>query len=178
MIVIRFAGFDRHEMARSFAVAARALSWHCLPVPRKEGQLNRPLLLRIAAALSLITSVGHTIGTFMPVPVEQAQMHATIATMKATMVPMPVGTARSYIEILDGNNICTSLFLVLCAALLFSVARAGKERVVDRVIALTALALAGISIISFRYFFPVPAVFTGLAAVLALLACARDASPA
>ncbi len=55
--------------------------------------MSRPLLLRIAAALSLITAVGHTIGTFMPVPPEQAQMHATIATMKATLVPMPVGSA-------------------------------------------------------------------------------------
>lgn len=143
----------------------------------EENQVNRSALLRLAAVLSLFTCVGHTIGTFMPVPAEQAQMHATIATMKATLVPMPVGTARSYMEILDGNNICTSLCLALCAALLFCVARAGKERVVDRVIALAASALAGISIISFRYFFPVPALFTGLAAVLALLARARDARP-
>jgi hypothetical protein len=140
--------------------------------------LSRPLLLRIAAALSLITCVGHTVGTFMPVPAEQAQMHATIATMKATMVPMPVGAARSYMEILDGNNICTSLFLALCAALLLVVARAGKEREVDRVIAFVAVALAGVSIVSLRYFFPVPALFTGLAAVLALLARGRAASTA
>ncbi len=138
--------------------------------------MSRPLLLRIAAALSLITAVGHTIGTFMPVPPEQAQMHATIATMKATLVPMPVGSARNYMEILDGNNICTALFLFLCSALLFSLASARKEQAVDRVVALTASALAGISVISFRYFFPVPAVFTGLAAVSALLARARDAS--
>jgi hypothetical protein len=114
----------------------------------------------------------------MPIPAEQVQMHATVATMKATMVPMPVGSARSYMDILDGNNICTSLCLLQCAAVLFSVARAGKEPVSDRVITLTALALAGISMISFRYFFPVPAVFTGLAAALALLARARPASPA
>jgi hypothetical protein len=140
-------------------------------------RLSRPLLLRSAAVLSLLTCVGHTIGTFMPVPAEQTQMHATIATMKATMVPMPIGSARSYMEILDGNNICTSVLLALCAALLFSVARAEKERVVDRVIALAALALAGTSLLSFRYFFPVPGVFTGLAAVLSLLARARGASP-
>lgn len=76
-------------------------------------------------------------------------MHSTIATMKATLVPMPVGAARSNMEILDGNNISTSLFLLLCAGLLLGVASAAKERVVDRIIALTALALAGISLISF-----------------------------
>jgi hypothetical protein len=43
----------------------------------------------------------------------------------------------------------------------------------NSVIALTALALAGVSAISFRYFFPVPGVLTGVAAVLALLAVRR-----
>ena len=105
-------------------------------------------------------------------------MHATIATMKATMIPMPIGSARSYIDILDGNNICTSVGLLLCAALLASVSSAAKARVVDRVIMVTALALAGVSLISLRYFFPVPALFTGLAAGLALFARTRDAQAA
>jgi hypothetical protein len=139
--------------------------------------VTRSALLRIAAVFSLITCVGHTIGTFMPVPPEQAQMQATIATMKATLVPMPVGSARSYMEILDGNNLCTSLLLLFCAAVLFAVSRAARERVVNRVITLTALALAGVSALSFRYFFPVPGVFTGLAALLALLALSRQSSP-
>lgn len=139
--------------------------------------MTRPSLLRIAAAFSWLTAAGHTIGTFMPVPPEQAQMHATIATMKATLVPMPVGAARSYMQILDGNNLCTSLFLLLCGALLLAVARAAKTQVVDRVVLLTAAALAGISLLSFCYFFPVPGVLTALAAVLALLALGK-VSPA
>lgn len=140
--------------------------------------MSRALLLRIAAILSLITCVGHTIGTFMPVPAEQTQMHTTIATMKATLVPMPVGAARNYMELLDGNNICTSLLLLLCGALLLSVARAANQPVVNRVVTLTALALVGISILSFRYFFPVPGVFTGLAGLLALGALARSPAAA
>jgi uncharacterized membrane protein len=93
------------------------------------------------------------------------------------LVPMPVGSARSYMEILDGNNICTSLFLLLCGALLFAVSRAEGGQLANRVVTLTAVALAGISAISFRYFFPVPGVFTGVAAVLALLALRRLPSP-
>ena len=114
----------------------------------------------------------------MPVPAEQAQMHATIATMKATLVPMPVGSARSYMEILDGNNICTSLLLLLCGAMLFAVSRAARDQLANRVVLLTALALAGVAAISFRYFFPVPGVFTGVAALLALLALGRQPSAA
>jgi hypothetical protein len=134
--------------------------------------MKRSLLLRIAATLSLITAAGHTVGTFMPIPPEQTQMHATVATMKATMVPMPVGSAKSCMQILDGNNLCTSLLLVLCAALLFSIATAPREPT-DRVVLLTALALGGISALSFVYFFPVPGVFTGVAAILALVARSR-----
>lgn len=135
--------------------------------------MSRPLLLRIAASLSLLTAVGHTIATFMEVPPEQTQVLATIATMKATLVPMPVGSARSITEILDGNNLCTSLLLLLSGALLLSVASAAKEKVVDGVILLTALALVGVSVISFIYFFPVPTVFTGTAAVMAFVARLR-----
>jgi hypothetical protein len=134
-------------------------------------------LLRIAATFSLITAAGHIFGTFMPVPPEQTQMHATIAIMKATLVPMPVGAARSYMQILDGNNLCTSLLLLLCGALLFAIAGAVKAQVVDRVVLLTAAALAGVSLLSFVYFFPVPGVFTALAALLALVALGK-ASPA
>jgi hypothetical protein len=143
----------------------------------EETNVSRSALLRISAVLSLITCVGHTIGTFMPVPAEQTQMHATIATMKATLVPMPVGSARSYMEILDGNNICTSLLLLFCAAVLFAVSRAAREPVINRVVTLTALALAAVSALSFRYFFPVPGLFTGLGALLALLALGRPSSP-
>lgn len=135
--------------------------------------MSRTLLLRIAAVLSFLTAIGHTIGTFMPVPPEHEQMHSTIAIMKRTMIPMPMGSAKSYMQVLDGNNLCTTVLVLLCGALLVWIATAAKERVVDGVILLNALALAGVSIISFLYFFPAPAVFTGVAAVLALLARGR-----
>jgi len=145
---------------------------------RKDREMSRSLLLRIAAALSLITAIGHTIGTFMPVPPDQMQMHSAIGVMKATLVPMPVGPSRSYMDLLDGNNLCTSVLLLLCAALLFGVAKAGKEKTADGVIVATALALAAVSLLSFVYFFPVPGAFTGIAAALALLARARGARAA
>lgn len=135
--------------------------------------MKRPLLLRSAAALSLLTCLGHTVGTFLPVPPDQTRMLATLDAMRETMVPMPVGAARSYVEILDGNNFCTSLLLGLCATLLFVVSSAPRDRIVDRVVTVTALALLGISALSFRYFFPPPAIFTGLAALLAAASLLR-----
>ena len=136
--------------------------------------MSRALLIRIAATLSLITCLGHTVGTFMAVPPEQTAMHATIATMKATMVPMPVGAARSYMQILDGNNICTALFHFLCAVLLFAIAGLPSAPATNRVLVITALALAGFAVISAIFFFPIPTVFTAVAAVLSIIARSRS----
>ena len=134
----------------------------------------RKLTLRIAAALVLITCLGHTVGTFMEVPFEQKAMRETIEIMKSTMVPMPVGQARSYMQILDGNNICTSLFLFVSGVLLLTVSAAPSSQVVNRVIFIVSLGLVGMAIISGIYFFPVPMILSGLAAILAWVACSRD----
>jgi hypothetical protein len=136
--------------------------------------MSRILLIRIAATLALVNCLSHIVGTFMSVPPEQVAMHATIATMKGTMVPMPVGAARSYMQILDGNNLCTSLFLLVCAALLFSIASLPSGPATNRVILIAALGLAGFAIISAMYFFPIPTALTGVAAVLAIIARSRS----
>ena len=135
--------------------------------------MNRAVLVRIAATLSLVTGAGHVIGTFMAVPPGQTAMHAAIATMKATKVPMPVGAARTYMQILDGNNLCTAVLLLLAAALLFAIAGLPGAPATDRVLVVTAVALAAFAVISFLCFFPVPTVFTGVAAVLCLIARSR-----
>jgi hypothetical protein len=139
--------------------------------------MTRTLLIRIAATFSLITCLGHTAGTFMSVPPEQTAMHATIASMKATMVPMPVGPSRSYMQILDGNNISTALFLLLCAVQLFAIASTPGSPVANRVLFITALALAGFALVSALYFFPVPTAFTGVAAALCIAARSRTHPP-
>ena len=136
--------------------------------------MSRTLLIRAAATLSLVTCVSHIVGTFMAVPPEQVAMHATIATMKATLVPMPVGAARSYMQILDDNNLCTSLFLLVCAALLFSIASLPSAPATNRVILVAALGLAGFATVSARYFFPIPTVLTGIASVLAIIPRSRS----
>ena len=84
-------------MVSGVAAVGRCLALSSVPSVRTD--MKRSLLLRVAATLSLITAAGHTVGTFMPVPPEQTQMHATIATMKATMVPMPVGSPKSYADL-------------------------------------------------------------------------------
>ncbi|MFN0080866.1 MAG: LIC_13387 family protein [Prosthecobacter sp.] len=132
--------------------------------------MSRALLLRIAAILCIITCLGHTVGTFMAIPDEQVAMKETVSIMQRTMVPMPVGTSRTYMQILDGNNLCTSLLLLLLGVILFSIAPFPKTSMVDRVIGIAAVALTGFAVISAIYFFPVPVVTTALASALSLFA--------
>ena len=66
--------------------------------------MNPKLLLRAAGSLCLVTAIAHLVGTLMKIPAEQVEMLQTVETMKQTLIPMPVGPARSYMDILDGNN--------------------------------------------------------------------------
>lgn len=132
--------------------------------------MNRPLLIRIAATLALVTATGHIVGTLMPIPADQTTMLATVATMQATLVPMPLGASRTYMQILDGNNFCTTLLLLLCAAQLFAIAGAPRQPPNNRLLVITAVALGGFAIISGLYFFPVPTALTAVAAALTLRA--------
>jgi hypothetical protein len=136
--------------------------------------MNRSRLLKIAAGLVLVTCVGHLVGTFMPVPPEQIAVHAAIATMKATQIPMPVGASRSYMQILDGNNLCTSLLLLLCAVQLFVVSSSQKSEQGNQTVFVIALSLAGFALISVIYFFPIPALLAAAASGLSFwgLQCA------
>jgi hypothetical protein len=127
-------------------------------------------ILRIAGVLCLMTSAAHLIGTLMEIPAEQVAMLQTVEMMKQTMIPMPVGEARSYMDVLNGNNYCTSILLLLCGWLLFIVAKNPHERLSRSIITIIAFCLLGFAIISGVYFFPVPTVFTGVAGVLALVA--------
>jgi len=135
--------------------------------------MSRPGLIRIAAILCFLTGIAHTVGTFMDIPEEQVKMLETVETMKETMVPMPVGSDRSYMQILDGNNLCTSLFLFLCGTLVFLSAKAPVECASNRILFVIAISLAVFAVISVMYFFPVPAVLTGVAACLILFARTR-----
>ena len=92
------------------------------------------------------------------------------------MIPMPVGAARSYMQILDGNNLGTAVLLLLCAVQLFGIAGAPSSPVTNRVLLITALGLAAFSIISAMHFFPVPTVFTAIASAFSLVARTRSST--
>lgn len=132
--------------------------------------MNRTsLMLRLAGGLALFTCLGHTVGTFMAIPAEQVEVAKTVAVMKATLVPMPIGKPQNYADLFRGNNIAVSIYLLASAVSFFLLSgRAGLEGVGRKFLVLNSLSLLALSVVSALYFFPLPAACTGLAALLGL----------
>lgn len=132
------------------------------------------LLLRIAGGLALFVCLGHTAGTFMPIPSSQVEVAKTASVMKTTLVPMPIGKAQSYADIFLGNNISVSLFLLVTGLGFFLLS--GKDGIAGagrRLIVLLSLGMVGLSAISALYFFPLPAACAGVAGILGLISARR-----
>ncbi len=129
--------------------------------------MNNKILLRVAFGLIIFTFIGHTIGTFMPIPAEQSGVAKTAESMKTTFVPMPIGIPKSYFEIFLGTNLAVSLFLLISGICFWVSSSEGGQEGKGRIfLAVNSFGMLALSMISFLYFFPLPAVCTGIAAIL------------
>ncbi|MBP9888313.1 MAG: hypothetical protein KBF93_18590 [Leptospiraceae bacterium] len=127
--------------------------------------MNKKILLRIAAGLVLFTCVGHTIGTFMPLPPEEVELVKVENAMKSALVPFPIGKSQSFFDILLGANLSLSVFLLI-TGLSFLFMEDNTNTTNRKLLLLNSLGLVAIGIISAIYFFPVPAMCTGVAGIL------------
>ena len=127
--------------------------------------MNKKILLRIAAGLVLFTCIGHTIGTFMPLPPEEVELVKVENAMKSALVPFPIGKSQSFFDILLGANLSLSVFLLI-TGLSFLFMEDNTNTTNRKLLLLNSLGLVAIGIISAIYFFPVPAMCTGVAGIL------------
>lgn len=126
------------------------------------------LLLLIAAALVLFTFLGHTIGAFQmnsPQEVDGAQL---VQLMEQTMMPMPIGSPKSYMDLYNGSNFGLSVYLLISGLSLILFARSKDTQ--KPLIVLTGVGLALMTLLCVRYFFPLPTICLGLASILAFAA--------
>lgn len=124
--------------------------------------------LRLSSLLSLLTCLAHTAGTFMPVPPEQKAVANAVQVMKNTLVPMPTGVQQSYADIFLGTNLIVSLLLLISSIVFWLAANADRSvPFVKKIAVVHAIAMLAVSAISGLFFFPVPAVFTGIAGAIA-----------
>ena len=126
------------------------------------------LLLRIASVISLLFAAGHSLGglkKWSPMG-ENEVLKAMTAVRFETM-----GANRSYLDFFMGFGWSLSVAMLLQTVLLWQMASLARTDVahVRPMIAVFALATLASGVISWRFLFPVPALFSGVL-LIALLA--------
>jgi len=116
-------------------------------------------MLRIAAAISLLFTLGHSMGglqLWSPMG-ENAVLKAMTDVRFDTM-----GVSRSYLDFYMGFGWSLSVFMLMETVLLWQLASLAKTEAarVRPIIAVIALATAGSGIIAWRFILPVPALFS------------------
>jgi hypothetical protein len=128
-------------------------------------------LLRIAAVLTLIHAVLHTVGGLLSAPDHGAEEINVLNTMKSFQFDF-MGSMRSYWDFYLGFGLIVTLFLLVETVLLWQVASLAKsDPGKARPFMLTLLAaFIATMILSWRYFFIAPLVVEGVIALLIGLA--------
>ena len=131
--------------------------------------MTTTLLLRIASVISLLFTVGHTMGglrKWSPMG-DNAVLKAMTDVRFDTM-----GANRSYLDFFMGFGWSISVFMLTQTILLWqlaSLARTDPARL-RPMMAVIALATIASGVIAWRFIFPVPAVFSGVLALALALA--------
>ena len=115
--------------------------------------------LRIASVISLLFTVGHTMGGVK----RWSPMGDNAVLQQMTVVRFDVmGASRSYLDFYMGFGWSLSVAMVLQTVLLWQMASLARTNAsgVRPMIAVFALATLATTIIAWRFIFPVPALFS------------------
>ena len=123
--------------------------------------MTTTLLLRIASAISLVFTAGHSLGGLK----KWSPMgdNDVLRTMSAVHFDT-MGAHRSYLDFFMGFGWSISVAMLLQTLLLWQMASLARTDVahVRPMIAVFALATLATGIIAWRFIFPVPALFSGV----------------
>src|SRR5262245_7499562 len=135
--------------------------------------MNAPLLLRIASVLSFLFTAGHALGGRKSwSPLGENEVLRVMRTQHFDVM----GVNRSFLDFYLGFGHSLSVFLLLQSVLLWQIAglaATDAARIRPLVGAITLASLA-CGLLSWRYLFPVPALFSLVLTVC--LACAYFAA--
>jgi hypothetical protein len=136
--------------------------------------LKASLFYRIAAVLTLLFAVGHTVGFLQSDP--SWGVDSLLSSMKSIHFTLQ-GFSRSYWDFFVGFGLFLTVFLLFAAVLAWQLGGVATETLAGmRVISWTfALCFAAITVLSWRYFFAIPLVFSFLITVCLSLAAWRSA---
>jgi len=127
------------------------------------------LLYRIASVLLVLFGLGHQLGFRRVDP--RWGVDSTIGALKATQFQVQ-GMTRTYWDFFSGFGFFVTVLLFFAAILAFQLGGLPRETLRSlRVVTWTfALAFVAITLLTWRYFFVAPLVFSGLVALCLLMA--------
>ena len=136
--------------------------------------MKASLLYRIAAVLILLFDVGHTSGF----PWSDPKWGVDLGSMRSTHFDI-LGSSRTYWDFYVGFGLFVSMFLLLAVVLAWQLGGLPPETLaLMRGTAWTfAVCFAAIAVLSWRYFFIIPIVFSMLITVCLIGAAWRSAKP-
>ena len=138
--------------------------------------MKAPIFYRIAAVLLLLFALGHTIGFRQSDP--QWRVDTLLASMRSIHFDIQ-GFSRSYWDFFTGFGLFVTVFLLLAAVLAWQLGGLPAETLTHMRSIAWALSLgfAVITVLSWRYFFVVPIVFSFLITVCLMAAAWLSAKP-
>jgi hypothetical protein len=128
--------------------------------------------LRWAGFLTLFTFAGHTLSIFAP-QTKPPSVIAAYEVMMQTLVPMPIGSPKTLFGIMSGANLALSIYLLVAGVFFYLLSKSEFKKIDAQMIVLNSLGIGAIALISGFYFFPLPAICTGIAAILGLSTTVR-----
>ncbi len=134
--------------------------------------MSPALLYRIASVLLVLFAAGHTLGFRRVDP--RWGIDATIGALKATQFQVQ-GFTRSYWSFYTGFGLFVTVLLVFVGILAWQLGALPKDTLRSLRVVTWALALSfvAVTLLSWRYFFIAPVVFSGVIAACLLLAAWR-----
>jgi len=138
--------------------------------------LSASLFYRIAAVLILLFDVGHTIGFLQHDP--EWKVDSLLGSMKSIRFDIQ-GFSRSYWDFFVGFGLFVTVFLLLSAVVVWQLGALEAETLARvRGIAWSlALCFVVLTVLSFKYFFILPLIFSIVIAVCLIVAAWRSAKP-
>ena len=134
--------------------------------------MSPALLYRIASVLLVLFAAGHTLGFRRVDP--RWGIDATIGALKATQFQVQ-GFTRSHWGFYTGFGLFVTVLLVFVGILAWQLGALPKDTLRSLRVVTWALALSfvAVTLLSWRYFFIAPLVFSGVIAACLLLAAWR-----
>jgi hypothetical protein len=123
--------------------------------------MKTTLLLRIAAIISLLFAVGHTLGSRQDwSPVGETEALQAMRTFRFAVM----GVSRTYLDFYLGFGLILSVYLLLQSVLLWQLAAIAKAAPyqVRGMIASLALASLACAILSWKFILPIPVFFSAV----------------